>query len=193
MKKVNLKMFKDNGKKIKCKLEKKVVELNEERSLLTRFLLILKARPEIMDISEAIGEYEFTAIPRSLFTSDGLLNIPTDKSEIMLATEIQADTTIPVNNSEVSKVAVIDGMVEVQSLKKDASVKTCSDLGKLFASKMRKKTSSYDEVRILFDRYLDNSLKDQTRAKRTKGTPSVIFQITQHGHYTHQHDYAFVS
>ncbi len=71
MKKINLKMFKDNGKKVKCKLEKKVVELHEERSLLTRFLLILKARPEIMYISEAIGEYEFTAIPRSLFTSDG--------------------------------------------------------------------------------------------------------------------------
>ena len=103
----------------------------------------------------------------------------------MLATEIQADTTIPVNNSEVSKVAVIDGMVEVQSLKKDASVKTCSDLGKLFASKMRKKTSSYDEVRILFDRYLDNSLKDQTRAKRAKSTPSVRFQITGNMDITH--------
>ena len=178
MKKVNLKMFKDNGKKIKCKLEKKVVELNEERSLLTRFLLILKARPEIMDISEAIGEYEFTAIPRSLFTSDGLLNIPTDKSEIMSATEIQADTTMPVSNSEISKVAVIDGMVEVQSLKKDGSVKTCSDLGKIFASKMLKKTNSHDEIRILFDRYLDNSLKDQTRAKWAKGTPPVRFQIT---------------
>ena len=96
MKKTNLKMFKDNGKKVKCKLEKKVVELHEERSLLTRFLLILKARTEIMDISEAIGEYEFTAIPRSLFTSDALLNIPTDNSEIMSATEIQADTMIPV-------------------------------------------------------------------------------------------------
>ena len=109
--------------KVNCKLEKKVVELNEERSLLTRFILILKARPEIIDISEAIGEYEFTAIPRSMFKSDGLLNIPTDRSEIMSATEIQADITIPVNNSQVSKVAVIDGMVEVQRLKKDGSVK----------------------------------------------------------------------
>ena len=94
-----------------CKLGKKVVELNEERSLVTRLILILKARPEIIDISEVIGEYEFTDIPRSLFTSDGLRNIPTDKSEIMSATEIQADITIPVNNSQVSKVAVIDGMV----------------------------------------------------------------------------------
>ena len=53
-------------------------------------------------------------------------------------------------------------MVEVQSLKKDGSVKTCSDLGKIFASKMLKKTNSHDEIIILFDRYLDNSLKDQT-------------------------------
>ena len=43
---------------------------------------------------------------------------------------------------------------------------------------MQKKTNSYDEVRILFDRYLDNSLKDQTRAKRAKGTPPIKFQIT---------------
>ena len=168
MKEIKLKMFKDNGNKIKCKLEKKVVELNEERSLLTRFLLTLKARPlrtrdhGYLQNDRAV----FTAIPRSLFTSDGLLNIPTDKSEIISATEIQADTTMPVNNSEVLKVAVIDGMVEAQSLKKDGSVKTCSDLGKLFASKMLKKINSYDEIRILVDRYFDNSLKDQTRAKR---------------------------
>lgn len=44
---------------------------------------------------------------------------------------------------------------------------------------MQRKTNSYDEVRILFDRYLDNSLKDQTREKRAKGTPPVRFQIAE--------------
>ena len=43
---------------------------------------------------------------------------------------------------------------------------------------MLKKTNSHDEVRILSDRYLDNSLKDQTRAKQAKGTPPVRFQVT---------------
>ena len=50
--KVNPKMLRDNDKKSKYKLEKSVVEVNEERSLLTRFLLILKAMPEIMDTAK---------------------------------------------------------------------------------------------------------------------------------------------
>ena len=69
-------------------------------------------------------------------------------------------------------------MVKLQSLKKDGSVKTCSDVGKLFTRTTQRKTNSYDEIRILFVRYLDNSLKDKIRAKRAKGTPPVRFQIT---------------
>ncbi|KAG1697692.1 DNA topoisomerase 2-alpha [Nymphon striatum] len=42
---------------------------------------------------------------------------------------------------------------------------------------MQRKTKLYDEVRIVFDRYLNTSLKDQTREKRTKGVLPVRFQI----------------
>ncbi|KAG1678574.1 hypothetical protein GQR58_013377 [Nymphon striatum] len=34
---------------------------------------------------------------------------------------------------------------------------------------MQRKTKLYDKVRIVFDRYLNTSLKDQTREKRAKG------------------------
>ncbi|KAG1656751.1 hypothetical protein GQR58_023744 [Nymphon striatum] len=42
---------------------------------------------------------------------------------------------------------------------------------------MQRKTKLHDEVRIVFDRYLNTSLKDQTREKRAKGVLPVRFQI----------------
>ena len=40
-----------------------------------------------MNLEEAIGEYEFLAVPRSLFPSDGTLLLPSDKYELMKQTE----------------------------------------------------------------------------------------------------------
>ena len=50
----------------------------------------------IESISETIGKYELSVIPRSLFSSDGLLLIPQNKSAFMRAIveykkEIQTD------------------------------------------------------------------------------------------------------
>ena len=47
-------------------MKDKVIELREGRDLMTRFLLIQQKQPEIMNSEEAIGEYEFSAVPRSL-------------------------------------------------------------------------------------------------------------------------------
>ena len=64
-------------------MEDKVIGLQEERSLLTRFLLIQQKRLEMMSLEEAIRKYEFSASPRSLFASDGTLHLPSDKYELM--------------------------------------------------------------------------------------------------------------
>ena len=68
-------------------MKDKVIELREERGLLTRFLSIQQKRPEIMNLEEAIGEHEFSAVPRSLFASDGTLLLTSDKYELMKQTE----------------------------------------------------------------------------------------------------------
>ena len=40
-------------------MKDKVIELREERGLLTRFILIRQKRPEIMNLEEAIGSMSF--------------------------------------------------------------------------------------------------------------------------------------
>ena len=74
MVKMKLKRFSTCNKKIKCNLSDKVVKLRENRSLLARFLVVQQCRPELgVPLKEAIGQYEFSVVPRSLFPSDGML------------------------------------------------------------------------------------------------------------------------
>ena len=70
MKKLSLKFFRKSSKLVKTKIGEKVTELCDERNLLVRFLIIMRSRPEI-DMKVAIGQYEFSAVPRSLFSADG--------------------------------------------------------------------------------------------------------------------------
>ena len=88
MKKRNLMSFVNVRKPEKYRVDQKTVELKEERSLITRFLLIQKSRPDMMKLEDAIGKYEFSAIPRSLFAGNGVILTPSGKSEFMTETEL---------------------------------------------------------------------------------------------------------
>ena len=44
----------------------KLVELKEDCSIFLQMMMICKAHPEI-DIKEAVGEYKFSKVPRSMF------------------------------------------------------------------------------------------------------------------------------
>ena len=84
MVKMKLKMFSTCNKKVKCGLSDKMVKLREDRSLLVRFLVVKQCRSELgASFKEAIGQYEFSVVPRSLFPSDGMLLLPSDKSSFM--------------------------------------------------------------------------------------------------------------
>ena len=122
MKKRKLKTWKSSCKVIKMKTAVKVVELKEDRSLFARLMMICKSRPEV-DIKEAIALYEFSVVPRSLFAPDGtMLHCPC-KSALMhilekltgeSSSEVTRQTSSP--NAEVQfKVAIVDGMAEIQS------------------------------------------------------------------------------
>ena len=67
--------------KTKIHVGDKVIKLREERQLLGRFLIIQRSRPELVPkLEKAIGEYEMSAVPRSLCAVDGSLYIPADKA-----------------------------------------------------------------------------------------------------------------
>ena len=51
---------------------------------------------------------------------------------------------------------------------KHDNMKTCADFAESFLSIICYMTQEYDEVRVVFDRYISPSLKSQTRSKRAQ-------------------------
>ena len=71
MKKQKLHTWKSYAKKTKVPCTGETVELQEDRNLFARVMVICKRRPEI-DISEGVGTYNFRVVPRSImFDEDG--------------------------------------------------------------------------------------------------------------------------
>ena len=69
-------------------------------------------------------------------------------------------------------------MAALQGLKKTESMKTLVDLIDAFTQQIGKLMQGYNECRVVFDRYIEQYLKDKTRTKRT--TTSVEYDIHRH-------------
>ena len=67
------------------------------------------------------------------------------------------------------RVLIINGMAVVNSVIKNEKIKTCLNFLESFLAMICKITANYDEIRLVFDRYVPSSLKEQMRSKRTKG------------------------
>ena len=135
-------------------------------------------------------------IPRALLTNDCSLYIPACKSKMIsliedlpsAANEVEHSECISRNDAESShedselttlsyeypcelgNVAIIDAMAIVQTIKKNPTMKKMSDFRTVFCKKIQRRVKKYTEARVVFDEYLDNSLKEKTRAKRTAVT-----------------------
>ena len=96
VKKRQLETWRSDGKKMKMTAEDKIVELQEDRSLFARMLVILKSRSEI-NLRETIATYEFSVVPRAMFAADGTMLHCSTKSNLMVILE-----KLPTNNQETS-------------------------------------------------------------------------------------------
>lgn len=131
MKKRKLKSFKETGKIINQKVGEKIVQLKEEKSLLSRFLITARKRPEL-DLEHCLGNFEFSVVPKSLFTNDGEPLTSTDKSVILHLIEDMASaeqTQDDEMETEQSNVIIIDGMAIVNQIKKTPTMNTCKVCG----------------------------------------------------------------
>lgn len=164
-----------------------MVTLKEERNLLQRFVIIARKRTDL-DLQDCIGEYEFGVVPRSLFAADGSILLEKQKSKVVTLLRNQASADIARSELNIidaqhrTKVLILDGMAMVNALPKekcsDFPIKTCQDLATLFIRQLVSKCHGYDEVRLVFDRYVTNSLKWMTREGRKKGINSTQYRIT---------------
>ena len=183
MTKEKLSTFAANNKTVKVTLERQIVHIREERKLMTRLLIASRSRPDI-DLKKYLGIYEFSVVPRSLFTPDGSLHYTKDKA--IIATELRAlqqgsnemETDEVESGNAPRKAIVIDAMAFVNKIDiKKNEVQNCSDFGKCFVSRIQQEADGYHEVRVVFDRYEKKSLKANTRANRNKNVP-VQYKIT---------------
>ena len=75
-------------------------------------------------------------------------------------------STSSISSSDI-KVAIVDGMSEVQSLDKPAWIKTCKSLAEHFIARLFVKYNNTQQNRLIFDRFdVLSSLKFATRSKR---------------------------
>ena len=78
--------------KMKITAGDKFVELQEDRSLFARMLVISKSRSEI-NLRETIATYEFSVVPRAMFAADGTMLHCSTKSNLTAILE-----NLPTNN-----------------------------------------------------------------------------------------------
>ena len=81
-----------------------------------------------------------------------------------------------INLEEELEVIIFDGMAVLQSMKKNPIMKKIFDLADQFAKGVRRTMKGYSEGRVLFEKYLENSLKMNTRKQRG-GTKNFVFSI----------------
>ena len=79
-------------------------------------------------------------------------------------------------NANVYRAIILDSMAVVNKLKKDPSTKTCKDLAQLFIQKLGYESLNFNTSLMVFDHYIEGSVKERTREKRA-GTVSMHYAI----------------
>ncbi|KAG1662609.1 hypothetical protein GQR58_020866 [Nymphon striatum] len=81
-KKNKFKYFKDVGVVMQTKIKGQLVHIKQERTLLSRLLVIAKSRPEYV-VKDAIGNFEFNVTLPSNFHPDGSMIMLSSKSQLV--------------------------------------------------------------------------------------------------------------
>ena len=122
-------------------------------------------------LKEMIVDYEMSVVPRSLITVDGSLYIPTDKASFMHAVEGAKTETAPATVPDIAmaeypiqiaRVLIVEAMAVLQCTNKTPRMRKISDLSEVFIKRIEGMMVGYDEGRSVFDRFIDQSLKNQT-------------------------------
>lgn len=100
----------------------------------------------------------------------------TDKAKIVHYLEDLTKSLPTIEEPSTRDILIIDGVALLHKIKKGKGVVNCMSLSDLFIKILYKLGTGYDEVHLVMDRYLDKSLKNETRSKRS--TKQFIKLIT---------------
>ncbi|KAK6182328.1 hypothetical protein SNE40_010039 [Patella caerulea] len=191
--------FKSANASTEIRVGDKVVNIKEERGLLQRFIVISRSRPElgleecIETYEFGVVPRSLFASDGSLLLAYDKASIlhhleklnsnaeqakadrnkrtesePSGNHSVHVPLQVeQAD--VEINQPSAYRVIIIDGMAVVNSVTKTDQMKTCQDFADSFLAIVCNIATNNDEVRLVFDRYMKTSLKEQMMTKRTKG------------------------
>ena len=175
LKKRKIPAFKMHVKSCNIKTKEGVVNIKEERKLMSRFIVASRTGQDI-DLSYYFGEYKFSVVPRSLFNRYGVLIPSKDKSSVFHLIKDLPPASVITDSGELAggdnKVIVLDAMAIVDSIQieKNSYIKLSKDFAAEFANRVQLKSFTFKETRVTFDRYDELSLKSKTREIRAGGT-----------------------
>lgn len=173
----NYKMFSDKEITI-SKVKSAVTTLKEEKLLYSRMTILSKTRPELCP-EKVIGDYELTNIPPSNYSPDGAMIVAmSNETLIDLINAMQMSSiAIQYEHSE-NRTVIIDGMNILDLLK---TVKPMDNVGHLvnaFMLEFKCEIQNYSEVRLLFTRFVANSLK-KGRVKSNTKKAIIHYHVTE--------------
>lgn len=161
----------------------KLKNIKEDCNWFQRFSIACRSRSDL-DLKEMVSRFEFGAVPRSLFAHDGNLLLATDKAKIVHVLE-NMTKSIPVAGQPPCDILILDGMALLHKMKKGKEIINCMDLSDLFVKILQKLGNCFYEVHLVMDRYLDKSLKNQTRSKRATKQGNRQFVISPNTNIQH--------
>ena len=106
--------------------------------------------------------------------SDGIPNVGVEEDDL------EIEITLGENKNVNEAAIIFDGMAVLQSMKKTSSMTRSSHLKLAFVKRIKTLIKGYTQGRVIFDRYLDVSLKEKARAKQAASSVTMEFKVHDH-------------
>ena len=145
LKKRKIPTSKMHVKSCNIKTKEGVVNIKEERKLMSRFIVASRTRQDI-DLPYYFGEYEFSVVPRSLFNRYGVLIPSKDKSSLFHLIKHLSAASVIADSGELAggdnKVIVLHAMAIANSIQigKNNDIKLCKDFAAEFVNRVQLKS-----------------------------------------------------
>ena len=160
IKKSDLGTFKSINKIKVCKTKNKIMSLTSTRDLFSKIEIISQKRS--VDL-KTLFNYPLEALPLSLSEADGTLK-KSPKSALLHKLEQDVE---PVSDLPIGCAILMDGMAHVQQIK--TTKMTYSQFATVLLKKVLSIGRDSSRIDVVFDVYLDNSIKDVERNRCSCG------------------------
>ncbi|XP_052123378.1 uncharacterized protein LOC127749403 [Frankliniella occidentalis] len=156
--------------------KEQIKALKDESELFGKlFVAISRGRPSDLNL---FFSHENTDIPPSLFLNDGSMRPPKNNSDLVNDCLVPLQTCSLYNRPKVTA-KILDGGFIAHLLKPGVTVTFSEFREKVFLPFIVQEASSVSRLDVVWDTYIEHSLKDTTREKRGEGPRTLVTPETK--------------